>query len=131
MEIIHAFELNSTEGFRFETCWIETSNENDARIFLAERQINTRPNAAKIQLRDIKFILSKITELDNEPSDLIVKVVIQKGNTEVSPETRRLGGIWANLVFLIRVFVGGTEKWMIYGVGKGRYRKYPLLEIER
>lgn len=131
MEVVQTYYLHSTEGFRFDPCRIDASNESTAKEFLEKLQEHTRPAAARIRLKDVNFILAKISEFDTEPHDLTVKLVVQKGNTAVSNDTRRLGGIWANLIFLIRVSEGGLSKWLIYGGGKGRYRKYPLLEIER
>lgn len=131
MDIVTLYQQSSTEGFRFDpTRRISTDSVDDLATFLSDFQETAKPQNYRIKVSDVKLVLDTIASNPVDDFDLNVKIVIHKGNTNIKPETIRLGGIWVNLLFIARVVQGSSVNWIVYGGGKGRYRRYPMMEIK-
>jgi hypothetical protein len=82
-------------------------------------------STSTIPVRDIDHIFKTLEEytFDNE---LITKLVIQKANFDVQPQTLK-NGCTTRLFF----FLKKADDWYLYGHAKGRYNSWKLFNIKK
>lgn len=124
MDIVERFISKAhSDPFTFKGCRLKMeSNKNEIIEFLHNSQEGTRPSEYRIKYEDIERAIESAELQEKSTTGLIVKIVVQKANMHIAPASTT-SGYWANLAFLYRIDSSDGAEWLLYGYGKGRFKK--------
>jgi len=124
MELVRFYNsVAHSDGFEFEPCWLNLKEDrSEVSTFLKKVQENSKTK--RVTLMDIWLSL-KGGIPDAPVNGSTTKVVIQLINKDVTSQSA-ISGYWTRLAFLVRLGPGLNENWMLYGIGKGRFKRKHL-----
>lgn len=126
MELIEKYRSECYNNhFDCDYLWVNCrKNRNEFILRINQFQDGDRFTST-IAVGDLENIFEKLDEY-NFDEELITKLVIQKANFNVKPQTLA-NGCTTRLYFFLRK----DSDWYLYGHAKGRYKKWNLFNIKK
>lgn len=126
MEIIEKYRSESYNNhFVCDYLWVNCEkNRNEFFAVINQLQAGDRTTST-ITISDVDHILKRLKEYPFD-DELITKLVVQKANFDVKPQTLA-NGCTTRLFFFLR----NGKDWFLYGHAKGRYVNWELFNIKK